>query len=130
MTAGQLPGHGDLEAMLAGGNVARVDALHASLLQRLQLLEAVDVTRDGRAVVSWPWKLIQEDAWSPRYEIYDLEADPRESRNLWDAAFPRSVRTEFLLQELRRLPATLSPAAERKFTPEEREAMRALGYIR
>jgi hypothetical protein len=39
------------------------------------------------------------------------------------------VRTEFLLQELRRLPATLAAGAERKSTPEEREAMRALGYI-
>ena len=36
--------------MLAGRHVAGVDPLHAALLQRLELLEAVDVVRDGLAV--------------------------------------------------------------------------------
>src|SRR5262245_31117738 len=48
--AGPLPGDGDLEPMVAGRDVARVDALNPSPLQRLQLLEAVDVLRDELAV--------------------------------------------------------------------------------
>ena len=48
--ARSLPGHRDLEPMLAGRKVSGVDPLHASLLQGLELLEVVDVMRDELAV--------------------------------------------------------------------------------
>ena len=51
--AGQLAGNRDLELMFARGNVAGVDPLHASLLQGLQLLEAVDVMRDESSPSIW-----------------------------------------------------------------------------
>jgi hypothetical protein len=50
LAARQLSGHRDLELMLAGRDVPGVDPLDAPLLEGIQLLEAVDVMRDGFSV--------------------------------------------------------------------------------
>ena len=46
----ELAGDRDFDLVLAGRHVAGVDPLHAALLQRFELLEAVDAVRDGLAV--------------------------------------------------------------------------------
>ncbi len=46
----QLAGNENIELMFASGNVAGVDPLHTALLQRFELLEAVDVMRNRNAI--------------------------------------------------------------------------------
>lgn len=88
---------------------------------------------DGWALVSWPWKIIQENAWRPGYEIYNLERDPEEKWNLWKGPTDSSVLTSFLVHELRRHSPTLttgdSESTEVPLEAIDREALRALGYI-
>ena len=47
---GSLPATDDVDPVVARGDVAGVDPLNAALLERLELLEAVDVPRDRRAI--------------------------------------------------------------------------------
>jgi arylsulfatase A-like enzyme len=42
----------------------------------------VDGLTRGAAVVQWPWKLMNRTFPEQRTELYNLEADPKESRNL------------------------------------------------
>jgi choline-sulfatase len=77
---------------------------------------------------------LRRDRWhfieAPRAELYDVEADPREMRNLADAE--RRVVRE-LRAELAALDATVQPAASGSAPVEEDEetmrALAALGYI-
>lgn len=90
------------------------------------------------AVVRSPWKLIAP-SWRRNIELYDLQNDPKESRNLFDSE--KAVAEDLLsrldqfteasdmiaeqlgrAQALRREPVSLSP--------EELENLRSLGYIR
>jgi arylsulfatase len=96
---------------------------------RFRDVEIPRYKREGRAVISWPWKLIRNDVWTPHHEIYNLEKDPRERRNLWRGVDP--VLLGFLRQETRRLPLDLDNVYGRRgdMTPEAEEALRALGYV-
>lgn len=73
------------------------------------------------------WKLISDS--EGRLELYDLEKDPREQRNL---AVERTDMSGRLLEALedwkRRLP--LSKSARRRIDPRAVERLRALGYVR
>jgi arylsulfatase A-like enzyme len=81
-----------------------------------------------RTVLSRRWKLI-EDRASGRLELYDLEADPGERRDL-AADQPRSasaLATRFRILEdaaSGRLPETADPLDD-----ETRDALRSLGYL-
>lgn len=83
--------------------------------------------RVRRTLVEGPWKYIESS--DGQHELYDLEADPQESRTLLEerperAADLRATMTR-LLGELQPapLPGTLTP-----LSPEHLEAMRTLGY--
>jgi arylsulfatase A-like enzyme len=88
------------------------------------------------AIVRWPWKLILHQKprlrmTLPRHELFHLEDDPREARNLAEA------RPELVLELERELLAHVAaggavevpslPAAE--LDPEARKALEALGYL-
>jgi arylsulfatase A-like enzyme len=91
---------------------------------------------DKHAVRSGPLKLILNndgpELWraGTHVELYDLAQDPAERRNL---AGTRPVAEAFLRQELerfrRRQAARAADAAPLELTPEEREQLRALGYV-
>ena len=89
-----------------------------------------DVPGRLRAVTSEGWKLI----WTPfapddrAWELYDLAADPAETRNLYAPDHPQVVRLRPLLQEWAARsqddrPTPLAPS------PEDEEALRFLGYL-
>jgi len=86
---------------------------------------------DGRGVIVWPWKLIHDNLWQPRYEIYDLARDPLELGNHWHPglAEPR-VLLGYLLEQQRRFPFELAtPAAPpQPISDSVREQLRQLGY--
>ncbi len=76
----------------------------------------------GRAVVLGNWKLIEHGG---RRELYDLDADPGETRDL-GAARPDLVAVlAALLPPLAVAPAAAAPV----LTPEQRRALEALGYV-
>jgi arylsulfatase A-like enzyme len=125
LAAPELPGR-SLLSVAAGDDGAAPRTVHA---MRYRDLEIPRFVTEGQAVVSWPWKLIQNDVWAPRYEVYNLRKDPLERTNLWPGADP--VLRGFLLQEVRREPLRLREVYRRsaKMTPEAEEALRALGYV-
>lgn len=120
-----LPGRSLLAAAETGDEVPP-PTVHAIRYRDLQIPR---FPTEGRAVVSWPWKLIQNDIWRPSLEVYDVERDPGEQRNLWPRTDP--VLMGFFMEEARRVPLRLREvyAGETKLTPEMEEALRALGYM-
>ena len=85
---------------------------------------------EGRAVVSWPYKLIQADVWRPLFQLYDLETDPDEHRNLWPGTPSLPPTIAYLMTEMERPPmAPVRGGADLVFTPEQMEGLRALGYV-
>jgi arylsulfatase A-like enzyme len=86
-----------------------------------------DVAGRPRAVVQAGWKLI----WLPgqtedrRYELYDLEQDPGETRNLYRADHPEVAGLLEALNAWYRAPEGGSAQP----TAEDREHLRSLGYI-
>ena len=66
----------------------------------------------------------------PGYELYDLQADPGERRNLYRAGEAQSEALRILLEQLASAPAASvmqNPAAE--LTPEQLELLKSLGYV-
>ena len=85
-----------------------------------------DVSGRFRAVIDPPWKLI----WTPGhedapYELFDLEADPGEERDLYHPEHPELPRLAGLLRAW----STDGPRAEATASEADLEALRALGYI-
>jgi choline-sulfatase len=89
-----------------------------------------DVAGRFRAVVLGRWKLI----WTPfqsdekAWELYDVEADPHETRNLYAADHPavpalRAHLERFLARETGNAAPSPGPSAA------DREALRSLGYV-
>lgn len=76
----------------------------------------------ARAVVRGDTKLVEHSA---RRELYDLSDDPRETRDLSGA---RADATAALAPLLPPLAATVVPP-QHTLTPDERDALRALGYL-
>jgi arylsulfatase A-like enzyme len=83
------------------------------------------------------WKLIvnqeEERGGRPRFELYDLELDPRETRNLAEERplERRALHAEAgaLLSVETALRARLKAGREAPMTAEQEEQLRALGYI-
>ena len=76
---------------------------------------------------------IRTDEWkyvfSPRSELYDLKKDPDEMRNLV-AERPEVVsRLKRDLEELKRRDSSSRTLPIKELTPEEKEKLRALGYL-
>ena len=85
-----------------------------------------DVSGRFRAVIHGRWKLI----WTPGreegpYELFDLESDPGEERDLYAPAHPEAERLAALLQAW----SDDEPRAEATASEADLEALRALGYI-
>jgi arylsulfatase A-like enzyme len=85
-----------------------------------------DVTGRFRAVIDGGWKLI----WTPGredapYELFDLESDPGEARDLYRPEHPEVARLAALLHEW----SADGPRAETAPSEADLEALRALGYV-
>jgi arylsulfatase A-like enzyme len=82
--------------------------------------------RDLVAFIRWPWKLIVSDRGGR--ELFRLDADPLESRNLVGEEIEEQLR-----QELERARAALSAPTERTAPTDiqrsTEERLRGLGYI-
>jgi arylsulfatase A-like enzyme len=81
---------------------------------------------DGRGVIRWPWKLVQLDAWEPRYQLFDLEKDPGERQNLWEADAVPPIAFRALVGSLRPVRPAKAPGSQ--LSPAELEELRSLGY--
>jgi arylsulfatase A-like enzyme/Flp pilus assembly protein TadD len=89
-----------------------------------------DVAGRFRAVTLGDWKLI----WTPflpdsgAWELYDVAEDPHEERNLYRADHPEvAILKQHLESWLGDEPQHSAPA--RALTPEDREALKTLGYV-
>ena len=85
-----------------------------------------DVSGRFRAVIDGRWKLI----WTPGreeapYELFDLESDPGEERDLYSPAHPEAARLAALLRAW----SVDAPRVEATASEADLEALRALGYI-
>jgi arylsulfatase A-like enzyme/predicted TPR repeat methyltransferase len=74
------------------------------------------------AVRQGGWKYVS----APRPELYDLELDPGETRNLFEKTPTRAAELAALLARFERLPS--AAAAGRTLDPQALESLRALGY--
>jgi len=89
-----------------------------------------DVAGRLRAVTSQGWKLI----WTPfarddrAWELYDLTADPGETRDLYRPDHPQLARLRPLLRDWAARGAATTPPP-REITDEDEQALRFLGYI-
>jgi arylsulfatase A-like enzyme len=88
-------------------------------LGRLYVNGSLFGIRQGR------WKYIESDALGTR-ELFDLEEDPPERRNL-AAANPDKLRE--LAARLRSWRERETLAGPAEVSPEDREALRAFGYV-
>ncbi|HEX6322450.1 MAG TPA: sulfatase-like hydrolase/transferase [Vicinamibacterales bacterium] len=109
-----------LAPFMAGGRADDLDAYSESLYARHHYgWSELKALRAGR------FKYIE----APRAELYDLELDPQERENLFDARRPLAER---LAAELLRAGAedvTGGAAPQATVDPETRERLAALGYI-
>ena len=83
-----------------------------------------------RAVTDGRWKLIHREGDPQRTELYDLREDPGERTNL-AAAHPEQVSRFLELLAVfaqRNSPVSATPG-QVEISPEELEALRALGYV-
>jgi arylsulfatase A-like enzyme len=80
-----------------------------------------------RAAIDGRWKFISKDA---RTELYDLREDPDEQTNLAQKDPKRVEQFRAALADFERQhpPVTADPE-QVEITPEELEALRALGYV-
>jgi len=76
---------------------------------------------------------IRTDKWkyilSPRSELYDLEEDPEETKNLVGARPEVVARLERELEGLKKEFSSSRSLPIKELTPEEKEKLRALGYV-
>lgn len=84
--------------------------------------------RTRHAYVEWPYKYIASS--DGRHELYDLEADPRESRNLVEAEAERARHMAEALRRLMEAPRGPGGSPEPVELDEDtRATLRALGYL-
>ncbi|MDQ3169629.1 MAG: sulfatase-like hydrolase/transferase [Acidobacteriota bacterium] len=109
-----------LAPLLAGGRTEERDAYSESLYARHHYgWSELTSLRAGR------FKYIE----APRPELYDLEQDPGEKDNLFDARKPLAERLGAELLKLSAEDVTASGATQATVDPETRERLAALGYI-
>jgi arylsulfatase A-like enzyme len=89
-----------------------------------------DIPGRFRSVIFEGWKLI----WTPfqepgmLYELYDLESDPEEMRNLYELERARAEGLEKHLQQW--MSQQIEPADETPPTQKDLEILKSLGYIK
>ena len=76
-------------------------------------------------LVSEKWKLVR----APRPELYDLAADPGETRNLATSAGSVAAELGRRLEAVLRSAAGIGSGSGRALTAEEEERLRSLGYV-
>ena len=96
--------------------------------ERRLLAEAVLYGKEKKAIVEWPFKLIWEPE-SDRYALFDLAADPGETRDLAGERAALVTRLAGLLRQRLEEAATASPMEEVEIDAELEQELRALGYI-
>jgi arylsulfatase A-like enzyme len=123
----QLPGS-SLGSLLDHEEVSPARSLHISVHPDRQLGR---FPHRGRAVVSWPYKLIHSDVRLAKFLIYDLRNDPAETTSLWDGLPPQSsVLLDTLLAEARRRPLQPSGDSSAKaLSDSDVKMLKALGYL-
>jgi arylsulfatase A-like enzyme/Tfp pilus assembly protein PilF len=97
---------------------------------RLAAEPAYVETRQPWITYGWsPLAAVRHGGWkyvsAPRAELYDLEQDKGETRNLLDKMPTRAAEMAALLARFEQRPAA---AAERTLDPQALESLRALGY--
>ena len=109
-----------LAPLLAGASVDELDAYSESLYARHHFgWNELTALRAGR------FKYIE----APRPELYDLEQDPGERENLFDARRPLAERLGGELLKIAAEEVTAGAGAQATVDPETRERLAALGYI-
>lgn len=121
-----LPGESGLDGrslapyMAGGGRLEDLDAYSESLYARHHYgWSELKALRAGR------FKFID----APRPELYDLEQDPGEKENLFDARRPLADRLSAELLKAGAEQVTEGAASQATVDPETRERLAALGYI-
>jgi choline-sulfatase len=112
-------------AGLDGASLWPLLARREALLERPIVAEGTLYGPERRALVRWPWKLVEVDGGAPR--LFDLERDPREQRDL---AATHADRMHGLGEELARLRTGAGPAAPAPQLDEQtRRDLSGLGYL-
>jgi len=94
--------------------------------KRPLLAESTMYGPEQKSLILWPHKLVVGPE-EGRRALFDIEADPGETRDLFRA---RPELAASLVEMLERLTAGRVPAShESKVSPELDEALRALGYV-
>jgi arylsulfatase A-like enzyme len=95
--------------------------------ERPLLAESALYVTEQRAVVDWPWKLIEYPR-EDRRELFDLVADPDERTDLAGER-PEVVSRLSSWGAARAAAADASDSSAVELDEETREALRALGYV-
>jgi len=116
--------HGEsLRSLIELGDAAR---------KGLEPVIAVSMGMSGTAIRQGRWKLVKRPGPQHPLELYDIEVDPMERRNL---ARHHPIRVRYLLEEVSRIEARNAALSapvevvEREISDEKTEELRALGYI-
>jgi arylsulfatase A-like enzyme len=110
---------------LSGVSLWPLATRRAPLPERAIVAEGTLHGPERRALLRWPWKLLEVDGGAPR--LYDLGADPAERKDL-AAADPERVRALAAeLAGLRAASAADAPAPE--LDDETRRQLSELGYL-
>ena len=72
------------------------------------------------------WKYLEAPAEDPARELYDLSADPGETRNLAELEPDRTRRLSALIADWRASAEAVGPSPT--VSPEDRRRLEALGY--
>jgi arylsulfatase A-like enzyme len=95
------------------------------------LIELVQRDRELASVVEGRWKLVV-DYRDGRSQLFELDADPKEQRNLADEQPDREqalrARLEGLRKDARSLAEGLDKAGHVELTDDEQRALQQLGY--
>ena len=85
----------------------------------------------GRAVVWWPWKLVQDNVGEHRYKLFRLSDDPRTTDELVAPGLAREwLQYRVLRDEMNRFTRGAPLEATPDLSAEQLEELRALGYVR
>jgi len=124
-----IEGHGSSIAQALRGK-ERIPRQRPVFLERRQYNEAsvqgLLVRGSKAAIRAGRWKYIEAPSEGSR-ELYDLKADPGETESLLYKAPEKATELRELLEAWLALP--VNTAADEEVSSEDREALRALGYV-